>query len=357
MDACWRQGDADREQCRRRAAAGRGPMTALPRILLVALAVVIVSNLGVASAAAQGTIRGKVVRASSGEPLRRVLIEVTATDGARVRQVLSGVDGRYEVRDLPRGSYSVRASKSGFVAMYYGQRYPFQLARRAITVETATENIDLALTPAGALSGVVLDDGGEPLTGATVTAARLRVVNGRRTLALVSRSRPTNDLGEFRVSGLAEGEYIIGVAPRLETGDNIVVEYLPTYYPGTSSVADAQRVRVRFGEEVSGLVLPVIASRTATISGTVTGAGEAGRVRVTLGHEYLGGITWHYADAGRDGEFRFQERAAWQLYGRGLPQDARGHIERDRRGAARRPRCPRHARSAAAANDARTDPL
>ena len=283
-------------------------MIALSKRRLIAYAgPVLLIALSVADAAAQGVIRGRVVRAGSEEPLRRVLIEISAASGDRVRQVLSGVDGRYEVRDLPRGAYSLRASRNGFAPMYYGQRYPFQMVRRTITVDTAAENIDFALAPAGVISGVVLDDLGEPLAGSTVAVARPRVVNGRRTLALVSLSRPTNDLGEFRVSGLPEGEYIIEVAPRLEPlSADRVVEYLPTYYPGTNSLADAQRVRVRFGEEVFGLVLPVTPSGTATISGIVTGAAPAEPLRVTLGHESLGGANWYYAETGQGGDFRFR---------------------------------------------------
>lgn len=283
-------------------------MIALSKRRLIAHAFpLLLIALTVADAAAQGVIRGRVVRADSEEPLRRVLIEVTAANGDRVRQVLSGVDGRYEVRDLPHGAYSLRASRNGFAPMYYGQRYPFQLVRHTVTVDTAAENIDFALAPAGVISGVVLDDGGEPLAGSTVAVARPRVVNGRRTLALVSRSRPTNDLGEFRVSGLPEGEYIVEVAARHEVlGGDRVVEFLPTYYPGTNSIADAQRVLVRFGDEVSGLVLPVTPSRTATISGIVTGAVPAEPLRVTLGHEFLGGATWNYAETGQGGEFRFR---------------------------------------------------
>jgi hypothetical protein len=283
-------------------------VTSLQKIRLVAVSMLVaLGGLDVLDAAAQGVIRGRVVRAGSEEPLRRVLIEITAADGDHVRQVLSGVDGRYEVRDLPRGAYALRASRNGFAPMYYGQRYPFQLVRRTVTPDKVAENVDFVLTPTGVISGVVLDDGGEPLAGATVAAARARMVNGRRTLALVSQSRPTNDLGEFRISGLPEGEYIIEVAPR---NGNLavdgVVEYLPTYYPGTNSTADAQRVRVRFGEEVPGLVLPVTPGRTASIYGMVTGATSAEPPRVTLGHYFLGGATWNSASTGQGGEFRFR---------------------------------------------------
>jgi hypothetical protein len=59
--------------------------------------------------------------------------------------------------------------------------------------------------------------------------------------------------------------------------------YAPTYYPGTASLADAQRLTLGLGEEQSGINLAVIPVRTARISGRVVGSnGSATPANITL---------------------------------------------------------------------------
>src|SRR5688500_11097940 len=139
MGADRYQSDACRERHAGRAGAGVGAVTAIAKlrsgagILLVVL--VSVDVIGAAGQAAPvpprdprpeterplattaGVIRGRVVRAGSGAPVRRVVIDVVdASSGIRVRQAFSGADGRYEVADLPSGDYTIRASRNGFVS-------------------------------------------------------------------------------------------------------------------------------------------------------------------------------------------------------------------------------------------------
>src|SRR5437867_9849655 len=44
--------------------------------------------------------------------------------------------------------------------------------------------------------------------------------------------------------------------------------YAPTYFPGTTRVADARRVTLRVGEEVGNIDFSLVAGRAATLSGT-----------------------------------------------------------------------------------------
>ena len=45
--------------------------------------------------------------------------------------------------------------------------------------------------------------------------------------------------------------------------------FAPTYYPGTASPASAQRVRVDYGSEVTGLVMELVPAKSARVSGRV----------------------------------------------------------------------------------------
>ena len=45
--------------------------------------------------------------------------------------------------------------------------------------------------------------------------------------------------------------------------------YAMTYYPGTPSVGEAQAIAVGVGQEVAGVVLQMLRTRTAKVTGTI----------------------------------------------------------------------------------------
>ena len=76
-----------------------------------------------AAPAARGTaaIVGRVTNLETGGPLRRALIRITSPALPSDRRVSTNSDGRYEVRDLPAGQYSVKAERGGYLTLAYGQ--------------------------------------------------------------------------------------------------------------------------------------------------------------------------------------------------------------------------------------------
>src|SRR5262249_47466433 len=87
----------------------------------------------------------------------------------------------------------------------------------------------------------------------------------------VASARPamTNDKGEFRLYGLAPSSYYLTAylesfaGPKVETD----VTYGRSYYPGVLNVVEAERVWVRIGEEVQGITISLIPTRSSRISG------------------------------------------------------------------------------------------
>src|SRR5439155_11331585 len=125
--------------------------------------------------------------------------------------------------------------------------------------------------------GRISDEFGEPMAGVQVAAVRLQIAGGsRRTITMASRS--SNDLGEFRLFGIAPGQYYLtATLPRFSMSDESasVPAYAPTYYPGTASIAEAQRLAIAAGQVVSGINMTVLSVRGVRVSGTVVDA--AGR--------------------------------------------------------------------------------
>src|SRR2546427_5403950 len=71
---------------------------------------------------ATGTIRGRVVAAASGDPIRNARVSVT--DDRERPPVLSDADGRFAFLALPAGSFTLTASKAGFAKTTFGARAP-----------------------------------------------------------------------------------------------------------------------------------------------------------------------------------------------------------------------------------------
>jgi protocatechuate 3,4-dioxygenase beta subunit len=228
-----------------------------------------------------GTARlsGRVTAGDTGKPVRRALVQLTSPDNPQGRSISTDPDGRWELKTLPAGSYRIRVQKGGYVALFYGQQRPFAQGKVVdVSDGQVVDKLDVSLPRAGVISGVVLDEFGEPVTAARVTAMRYGYANGQRRLVGTGSSDSTDDIGQYRLYGLTPGEYVISAT----MGPMIILNasedrmgYATTYYPGTPTAAEAQRVRVAEGQEIQQITFNMATSRVAVISGTASNA--AGR--------------------------------------------------------------------------------
>jgi hypothetical protein len=218
-------------------------------------------------------MRGRVTRLDNGQPLRRAVI--TLSGAGAPPSTLTDDNGRYEITGLRAASYTLMASKGGFVTLRYGQRRPNEPGRPIHLADNAVlESVNVALPRGSAITGRVFDQNGEPVVNATVQALRRRFVRGHRELtAGAGTADTTDDRGEFRVYGLSPGTYYLSASTpeplnrepagaRSSTGPF-------TFYPGTSSPEAAQAVTVGLGEEIAGLSFAMTSFRLAGISGVV----------------------------------------------------------------------------------------
>jgi len=198
-------------------------------------------------------------------------------------QVMTDQDGRFVFNSVAPGEYRIDVQKTGFASLMDPSTRP-----RTYTVAEgqALDNVSIVLQKGAVISGKVLDQKGEPVTDARVMALRRITPPGasiappRLIPAPMQGPQQTNDIGEYRVTGLPPGEYFLAASPRAlgfagpgaaSTTGNGGGALTPTttYYPGTADQAGAQAITVAAGAEVSNIVFTLQSAPAYRVSGMV----------------------------------------------------------------------------------------
>jgi hypothetical protein len=225
-----------------------------------------------------GVIRGRVV-ATDGRPLARAQVGLVLAGMPRPTQDVTRADsaGAFEFRGLSPGTYRIVASKPGYEPIVadappLGLRILYSGRSITVTASGAVDPVDVPLAPLATLSGVVLDDNGDPLQGASVQLLTVRYEAGRRQLVSADvASRVTDDLGRYRLFGLAPGPYVVNASiGSVSSAD--VSGFVRSYFPATSNPSSAQFVAVRRSEAVSGIDISMVRGRTARVTGRILDA-------------------------------------------------------------------------------------
>ena len=298
------------------------------------------------------TVSGVVMMAGSGQPARKVRVNLSGSELRSGRSTVTDDQGRFSFTALPAGRYSLSANKPGHLNVTYGQRRPGAQGTQIQLSEGQKFQAQLQLPRGGVLTGTVLDENGEATPGTSVRAMRFVTQNGRRTLQS-SGGGNTDDRGIYRIYGLQPGDYVVCATPRnnqvgdfdrvraelaglrqaadvaarggevearaiqermaavrdsMPQADETLAGYAPVCYPGTTTPAEATAVPLAAGEERPGVDFQLRLVPMARVEGTVvnsTGAQLQG-IEVTLqdaapGSLSLGNANSRSVDA--DGRF------------------------------------------------------
>ena len=232
-----------------------------------------------------GRIAGRVLAAETGTPIRRAQVRINSPD-IGMKTALTDAQGRYDFRDLPAGRFNLHASKSGYVNVQYGQTRPFESGRPIeLADRQAMEKADFSMPRGSVIAGRIVDEFGEPVADAMVSAMRQTWTGGRRRLVPGGRVSSTNDLGQFRIYGLPPGDYYVSASlrnmetmmfdvmgPGGPTGSSPSSGYAPTYFPGTPSPADAQKISVGLGQEAQQTDFALVPTKLSRITGVAMGS-------------------------------------------------------------------------------------
>jgi 5-hydroxyisourate hydrolase-like protein (transthyretin family) len=205
------------------------------------------------------TMAGTVLSANTGEPLKKAHVVLRRRgDESNEHPLIAATDatGHFSIEKIPAGRYDLRIDHANYVDTQYGQDQPDKPGA-ILNLAPGQKITDLLfrLHRTAVITGRVLDEDGDPVRDASVTAVAHTTVRGKIRFKS-SASENTNDLGVYRIFDLAPGHYtILAEPPRASPWRESVeqADYLATYYPGTTDSARASTLEVKSGDEITGI--------------------------------------------------------------------------------------------------------
>lgn len=278
----------------------------------------------VAAGAEAAAISGRMLNAQTGEGLGKVELRLFSRNAGTgsapgVYSTRTTRDGTFLLDGLPAGDYMLTLTRQSF-ATSAAELRGFPSARPqangwtvSLRAGQALQGIEFRIPPAAVVTGHVVDEDGEPMSGVAIEAEQYRYMQGVKTLAARGRAI-SDDRGIYRIYGLSPGRYFVkalGSSLRSRIGAAIrggafsglgggpggamrepggrpgagyagagaaaledSVAYLETYYPNARSAPDAIPLQLAPGAEMGGIDFTLAPSPAYSISGTVEGLDE-----------------------------------------------------------------------------------
>lgn len=240
-----------------------------------------------------GTVSGHVYCADTQQPARLarvVLISLPPAEASAASSkantlklmmpVETRLDGSFQVSRVPPGDYYISVTQPGYLSPELQftdaelQRPTAEERKRIVqTVPTATvapnmsATVSVVIHRGGAIAGVLRYDDGSPVSDVEVQPVR-RDPAGGWTETPESRSGNlllgTDDLGHFRIYGLAPGEYTLKVFCHAQGQKALTIYYGDGFFE-----KDAKPIKLGEGEESSGADIVIRLSILHTIAGSL----------------------------------------------------------------------------------------
>jgi protocatechuate 3,4-dioxygenase beta subunit len=230
-------------------------------------------------AADLATLEGQVMNAIGGTPLRKAVLTLdrvnnTPNDKGIRANYSANTDalGHFAITGIEPGRYRLSATHVGFLSMGYNARRPGGNSTPLDFDRAQKVSVQFKLTPHGVVSGKITDEDGDPLQQVQVQLMGQVYNQGRKDFQQ-SGNAITNDLGEYRISGILPGKYYI--AARRNNGLPTVQatqeqeDFVTTYYPNATDISAAGAIDMGPGDQVDGMNLHLAKVRTVHIKGRV----------------------------------------------------------------------------------------
>lgn len=254
-------------------------LAAIPLVLLLCSGIAVAQSGGTETGAPpaqkaegpkQSVVRGKVVRADNGQPVRRARVFLTSNVATLADQQLTATDahGKFVLHNLPAGKYLCLVFAPGLTNSHFDRQTPFVLDG-----ENEVE-ITVTVVRGAAINGRVRYADQEPVVKQQLVLFREQGENAISEVPFGTWF--TNDRGEYRLAGLPAGTYVVGLCevPKsrspygTDTGDPRT-GMATIFYPSAASIADARRVTVSDGDEINDINIELNADALFAITGRV----------------------------------------------------------------------------------------
>jgi hypothetical protein len=218
------------------------------RILLSGiLALALAFSQAPAGGQAPAALSGRVITGTGPDarPVRRA--KVTVTGAGLTAPLVTDTDtrGTFRFTRLPAGPHKVTVQKPGFVTL------------ESTWPAGAPPDASLTVTRGGAIEGLVTDAAGDPIWNVVVTALKAQPDAAAAKAIVQTR---TDDLGRYRLHGLAAGDYSVEAGTDRGFIQNIFLmpgEKPPSinkaYYPAAATLGEAKPVGVSAGRDTTGI--------------------------------------------------------------------------------------------------------
>lgn len=258
------------------------------------------------------SLSGMVVKLAGSEPLKSATVELRSVeDRTHTVSVATDAGGHFQIKGIDPGRYRLKVIRNGFVTQEYGQKTPSDPGSD-LRLSPGQELKDLLfrMIPWGVIAGRILNEDGEPLPWARVSALREVYREGKRRL-MPDVTVSTNDLGEYRLFGLRPGRYF--VSAQYKSGVQIVgqqqiqagltevseADYAATYYPGSPDSSKASTITLKAGDEIPSveiLLRPVTVFRIrGRVYNMVSGKRSSAGVNIVFEPRNTG-LAWNFTE-------------------------------------------------------------
>ena len=248
------------------------------------------------------TIEGRIVDGNGMSiPHATVLLLQNEKRGVSIA-TRSDAAGRWVFQKVPAGSFLIGATRVGsigFNTATIGQAGA--LVTLHVAAGSRTEDVVLTARRGGTISGMLVDEFGDPASALVLAASSMRPERSSEPVVIVSRPGGAQVFGQpgsadargrYRIAGLSPGEYLVRVLsidPTMSktevhftdpAGQDRILSPGSVFYPGVPTASQASKVTVTEGGEATGVDLTVRPVPMTQITVTTTASRPVGEIQL-----------------------------------------------------------------------------